>query len=94
MKRPEEILGDQILRLVDYALSKVIKLDITLDKVTDLNADELEKINFVIEKNYINFYLNFKNNRSQNVLYSCNNIISSDIEINLSMMNNIIKLYK
>ena len=47
MKRPEEILGDQILRLVDYALSKVIKPDITLDKVTDLNADELEKINFV-----------------------------------------------
>jgi len=44
MKRPEEILGDQILRLVDYALSKVIKPDITLDKVTDLSADELEKI--------------------------------------------------
>lgn len=44
MKRPEEILGDQILRLVHYTLSKVIKPDITLDKVTDLSADELEKI--------------------------------------------------
>ena len=44
MKTLDEIIGDKILELAHYILSKVIKPDITIDKVSQLNEKEIEKI--------------------------------------------------
>lgn len=44
MKRPEDILGDQIMKLAHFVLSKVVKPDMTVDKVSDLDVQEIEKI--------------------------------------------------
>ena len=63
------------------------------DLVDVKKKNDLEKIEFNIIKNYINFNLTDKTNKSEYVVYSYNNIISSNIEINLSMVNNLIELY-
>lgn len=44
MKRIEEIIGDKIIDLAHYVLSKIVKPDITIDKVTELTEDEIERI--------------------------------------------------
>lgn len=44
MKSLEKIVGDKIFDLVNYVLSKVIKADITIDKVSELNEEEIERI--------------------------------------------------
>lgn len=44
MKHPEDILGDQIMKLARFVLSKVVKPDITVDKVSDLDVQEIERI--------------------------------------------------
>ena len=44
MKRPEDIIGDQILKLCHFALSKFVKPDLVVDKVTDIDVEELERI--------------------------------------------------
>lgn len=44
MKRPEDILGDQIRKLTQFVLSEVVKPDITVDKVSDLDIQEIERI--------------------------------------------------
>lgn len=46
MKTLDELLADKIIDLVNYGLSKIIKPDIEVEKVTDLDAkmiDELKK---------------------------------------------------
>ena len=46
MKTLDELLADKIIDLVNYGLSKIIKPDIEVEKVTDLDAkmiDELEE---------------------------------------------------
>ncbi len=44
MKSIDEIIGDKILALVNYVLSKFIKPDITIEKVRELNEQEIERI--------------------------------------------------
>ena len=44
MRRIEEIIGDKIIDLANYVLSKIVKPDITIDKVTELTEDEIERI--------------------------------------------------
>lgn len=44
MKTLDEIISDKILDLVQYALSKFIKPDITIDKVNQLDEKEIEKL--------------------------------------------------
>ena len=44
MRLLEKIVGDKIFDLVNYMLSKIIKPDITIDKVRELNEEELERI--------------------------------------------------
>lgn len=44
MRRIEEIKGDKIIDLAHYVLSKIVKPDITIDKVTELTEDEIEII--------------------------------------------------
>ncbi len=44
MKSLEKIVGDKIFDLVNYMLSKIIKPDIAIDKVRELNEEELERI--------------------------------------------------
>ncbi len=44
MRRIEEIIGDKIIDLAHYVLSKIVKPDITIDKVTELIEDEVERI--------------------------------------------------
>lgn len=44
MKTLDEIIGDKILELAHYILSKVIKPDMIIDKVSQLNEKEIEKI--------------------------------------------------
>lgn len=44
MKTLNEIIGDKILELAHYMLSKVVKPDITIDKVSQLDEKEIEKI--------------------------------------------------
>ena len=44
MRTIEEIMADKIIDLVNYILSKIIKPDITLDKVTQLNEEKIEKM--------------------------------------------------
>lgn len=44
MRSLEKIIGDKIFDLVNYMLSKIIKPDITIDKVSELNEEELERI--------------------------------------------------
>lgn len=44
MKTLDEIIGDKILELAHYMLSKVVKPDITIDKVSQLDEKEIEKI--------------------------------------------------
>ena len=40
----DEIVANKLMDLVNYMLSKIIKPDITVDKVTQLNEEEIEKI--------------------------------------------------
>lgn len=44
MKAIDEIIAEKILELVQYMLSKVIKPDITIDNVNQLNETEIDKI--------------------------------------------------
>ena len=44
MRRIEDIIGDKIIDLAHYVLSKIVKPDITIDKVTELTEDEIERI--------------------------------------------------
>lgn len=44
MKSIEEVLADKLLDLVEYALSKIIKPDFTVDKVSQLNVQKIEEL--------------------------------------------------
>lgn len=44
MKSLDEIIGNKILELLHIALEKAIKPDMTIDKVNQLTAEELEKL--------------------------------------------------
>ena len=44
MKRLEEIIADKMLDLVHYVLSKVIKPDITLEKINELDSNVTDKL--------------------------------------------------
>ena len=44
MKSLEKLIGNKILDLVNYSLVKIIKPDITIDRVTQLDGKEIEKI--------------------------------------------------
>ena len=44
MKSLEEIIGDKILDMLHYALSKIIKPDITVEKVTELDENQIKEI--------------------------------------------------
>ena len=44
MKPIEEIIGDKILDMLNYALSKMIKPDITIDKVTELGENQIKEL--------------------------------------------------
>lgn len=44
MKSLEEIIGDKILEILHYVLSKIIKPDITIDKVTELDEKQIKKM--------------------------------------------------
>ena len=64
------------------------------DLVNFKNKNDLEKVEYSkIQKNFINLNLSDKKYKSEFVVYSYNNIISPNIEINLSMVNNLIELY-
>lgn len=44
MRKIEEIIGDKIIDLSHYLLAKVIKPDITIDKVNDLTVEKIEEL--------------------------------------------------
>ena len=44
MKKIEEIIGDKIIDLAHYLLAKVVKPDITIDKVNDLTVEKIEAL--------------------------------------------------
>ena len=44
MKAIEDIMADKIIGLVEFVLSKIIKPDITVDKVGQLNEKEIDRI--------------------------------------------------
>lgn len=44
MKTLDEIMADKLLDLVQYALSKFIKPDITLEKVNELDSNAVDKL--------------------------------------------------
>lgn len=44
MKTLDEIIGDKILGIAHYILSKFVKPDITVDKVTQLDKEKFDKI--------------------------------------------------
>lgn len=44
MKTLEEIVADKILDLIHYIMSKLIKPDMTIEKVTQLSVEEIEKL--------------------------------------------------
>ena len=44
MKTLDEIVADKILDLIHYIMSKLIKPDMTIEKVTQLNVEEIEKL--------------------------------------------------
>lgn len=44
MKPLEEVVADKIFDIINYILSKIIKPDITIDNVTQLSEEEIEKI--------------------------------------------------
>ena len=44
MRPLEEILADKILGLAQYVLSKIITPDITIDKVGELDVEQIEKM--------------------------------------------------
>lgn len=44
MKPLEEIVADKIFDIINYILSKIIKPDITVDNVTQLSEEEIERI--------------------------------------------------
>lgn len=44
MKTLDEIVSDKILEMVHYVLSKVIKPDMTINKLSQLNEEEIEKV--------------------------------------------------
>lgn len=44
MRKIEEIIGDKIIDLAHYLLAKVVKPDITIDKVNDLTVERIEEL--------------------------------------------------
>ncbi len=44
MKTLEEIVADKMLNILHYMLSKIIKPDITIDKITELNENQIKEI--------------------------------------------------
>lgn len=44
MRPLEEIVADKIFDIINYILSKIIKPDITVDNVTQLSEEEIERI--------------------------------------------------
>lgn len=44
MKPLEEIIADKILDMLHYVLSKIIKPDITIDKVTELDENQIKEM--------------------------------------------------
>ena len=44
MKPVEEIIGDKILELIHLGLSIIVKPDITIDKVTELDENIIKEI--------------------------------------------------
>ena len=44
MKTLDELLADKIIDLVNYGLSKIIKPDIEVEKVTDLDAKMIDEL--------------------------------------------------
>lgn len=44
MKTIEDIMADKIIDLVNYSLSKIIKPDITINKVNELTEKEIDKL--------------------------------------------------
>ena len=44
MKSVEEIIGDKILELLHLGLSIIVKPDITIDKVAELDEDQIKEI--------------------------------------------------
>ena len=44
MKPVEEIIGDKILELLHLGLSVIVKPDITIDKVTELDENQIKEI--------------------------------------------------
>lgn len=44
MKKLEEIIGDKILELAHYILAKFVKPNIVIDKVSQLNGNEIERL--------------------------------------------------
>ena len=44
MKPLEEIVADKIFDIINYILSKIIKPDITIDNVTQLSEEKIERI--------------------------------------------------
>lgn len=44
MKRIEEAIGDKIIDIINYVLSKRIKPNIVIDKVTQLDEEEIDRL--------------------------------------------------
>ncbi len=44
MKTLDEMLGDKILDIAHYVLSKLVKPDITIDKITELDREQIKKL--------------------------------------------------
>ena len=44
MKSLEDVIFDKIMDMLHYALSKIIKPDITIDKVTELDENQIKEI--------------------------------------------------
>jgi hypothetical protein len=44
MKRIEDLIGEKIEDLIHYILLKIIKPDITVDKITELSIEEIRKL--------------------------------------------------
>lgn len=44
MKTLDEIVADKLIELAHYVLSKIVKPDITIDKVNELDSNRIEKL--------------------------------------------------
>lgn len=44
MRRIEEVIGDKIIDIINYVLSKRIKPNIVIDKVTQLDEEEIDRL--------------------------------------------------